>query len=70
MITFVHRCTLKYLNKQETGGVEIDLWKFEKYKEIWNEFRNYYTKLIINDYATFFHEYSIQLEVCNFKCQF
>lgn len=63
MITFVQRCVFKYLAKQQTGGTEIDIWDFENEKIVWNEFMEHYTKLIIDEYATFFYEYSYYLEV-------
>lgn len=63
MIYFVKRCVFKYLNKRQTGCTEIDMWKFESEVEVWNEFISHYTKLIINDNATFHREYTYQLEV-------
>lgn len=63
MIYFVKRCVFKFLNKRQTGCTEIDMWKFESEVDVWNEFINHYTKLIINDNATFHREYTYQLEV-------
>lgn len=63
MINFVKRCVLKLLNKRQTSCIEMDLWNFENQKEVWNEFFNHYTKLIIDDDVTFHQEYTYQLEV-------
>lgn len=63
MITFVQRCVFKYLHKQHTCSTEVDIWNYESEKLVWNEFLEHYTKLIIDEYATFFHEYSYYLEV-------
>lgn len=63
VIGFVKRCITKFLDKQITGSREIDLWKFDSQKEIWNEFMIHYTKLIVDSNATFDHEYTYELEV-------
>jgi len=39
------------------------MWKFENQTKLWNEFMNYYTKLIIDSDAKFDHEYIYELEV-------
>lgn len=65
MIDFVKRCILKFLNKQKTGCTDIDTWKFDSQKEVWDEFLINYMRLIIDDNATFHHDYSYQLEVSN-----
>lgn len=39
------------------------MWMFENQKKIWNEFMNYYSKLITDSDAKFDHEYIYELEV-------
>lgn len=70
MITFVQRCIFKYLNKQQTAYSETDFWKFESHKEVWNEFMEHYTKLINDDYSSFFNDYTYNIEVRHFIHQY
>lgn len=63
MINFVKQRIWRFLKQRQTGIPEMDLWNFENQKELWTEFLNHYTTLVIDDEAKFYQENTVQLEV-------
>lgn len=63
MIDFTIQCVFKFLCDQQAGSSKKDVWKFNDQKDTWIEFIKHYTKLIMDDNATFCHDYNDELEV-------